>query len=177
MSHSSNKKHTKSSNKEPIQELIIDSEDTYQDLENVFYLHPSHLNMLQTLSSGQFSSVSIKNTDINDINVHVFKNLFSKVKPGTHIEVILNQPILIFQTCEAKQIEANALYAGFINVSINDITYVDNKTQKKMETLSISFDKPDKKSDEKKVNESDLISNHSDISKSSKKGNKNSKKK
>ena len=32
------------------QELIIDSEDTYKDLENVFYIHPSHLNMLKSLS-------------------------------------------------------------------------------------------------------------------------------
>ena len=46
---------------------------------------------------------------------------------------------------DAKQIEANALFAGFSDVKINEITYVDSKTQRKMETLSVTFIKPERK--------------------------------
>ena len=32
------------------QELIIDSEDTYKDLDNISYIHPSHLNMIKSFN-------------------------------------------------------------------------------------------------------------------------------
>ena len=71
------------------QELIIDSEDTYKDLENVFYIHPSHLNMLKSLSSNQFSSVSIKNTNVDDLSAYNLINLYGKVRVGTNVEIII----------------------------------------------------------------------------------------
>ena len=49
MSRHSNQKNqpqTKTQKPKLAQELIIDSEDTYKDLENVFYIHPSHLNII-----------------------------------------------------------------------------------------------------------------------------------
>ena len=46
---------------------------------------------------------------------------------------------------DAKQIEANALFAGFSDVKINEIIYVDSKNQRKMETLCITFVKPERK--------------------------------
>jgi len=147
MSKTSNQKSpSKQPKNDPGKELIIDSEDTYKDLENVFYIHPSHLkNMLDSITPNMISSVSIKNSEVKDINAYILTNLFSKVRKGTHVEVIINQPISILQKYDAKQIEANALYAGFTNVKINDITYVDDKTQNKMNTLSVSFVKADKK--------------------------------
>ena len=173
-------------------ELIIDSEDTYKDLENVFYVHPSHLkNMLDSITPNMISSVSIKNSDVKDINAYILTNLFSKVRKGTQVEVIINQPITILQNYDAKQIEANALYAGFSDVKINDITYVDDKTQNKMNTLSVSFIKADKKyslfgNDENygydynynvNPNINDNSGNNSEINTSSVKGSKSSKKK
>ena len=152
MSHSSNKKPTKSSNKEPIQELIIDSEDTYKEKDNIFYIHPSHLNMLKSISNNQFTSVTIKNSKVDEISSFVLMNLFGKIKVGGKVEMIIYQPISIMQEYDAKEIEANALYAGFIDIKINDITYVD-KNQKKIDTLIISFVKPEKKLPLKNNNE------------------------
>ena len=191
MSKNSNQKsQTKQLKIDQGKELIIDSEDTYKDLENVFYVHPSHLkNMLDSITPNMISSVSIKNSEVKDINAYILTNLFSKVRKGTQVEVIINQPITILQNYDAKQIEANALYAGFTNVKINDITYVDDKTQNKMNTLSVSFIKADKKyslfgNDENynynynvNPNINDNSGNNSEINTSSVKGSKSSKKK
>jgi hypothetical protein len=178
---SNQKNQTKIKNQKPKlgQELIIDSEDTYKDLENVFYIHPSHLNMLKSLSSNQFNSVSIKNTNVDDLNAYNLINLYGKVQVGTNIEIIIYQPVLVLQMYDAKQIEANALYAGFSDIKINEITYVDDKTQRKMETLSVSFVKPERKipnSEENKNNDINESGKNSQMG-SSKKGTRNSKRK
>ena len=59
--------------------------------------------------------------------------------------MIIYQPVLVLQIYDAKQIEANALFAGFLDVKINEIAYVDSKTQRKMETLGVTFVKPERK--------------------------------
>ena len=167
------------------QELIIDSEDTYKDLENVFYIHPSHLNMLKSLSSNQFSSVSIKNTNVDDLSAYNLINLYGKVRVGTNVEIIIYQPVLVLQMYDAKQIEANALFAGFSDVKINEITYVDSKTQRKMETLSVTFIKPERKIPEEynnnknnnNNNNENIVSGNSSVSNSSKRGTKSSRRK
>ena len=46
---------------------------------------------------------------------------------------------------EAKQIEANATLAGFNDIQTKKYSYKNEKTGKKINTLSISFIKPDKK--------------------------------
>ena len=127
------------------EELIIDSEDTYKDLDNISYIHPSHLNMIKSISNNQFTSVSIKNSSVDDISAYALMNLFGKVKTGAKVEMIIHQPISVMQEYDAKQLEANALLAGFADVKINDITYVDSKTQKKINTLSVTFVKPEKR--------------------------------
>ena len=102
--------------------------------------------MLKSLSSNQFSSVSIKNTNVDDLSAYNLINLYGKVRVGTNVEIIIYQPVLVLQMYDAKQIEANALFAGFSDVKINEITYVDSKTQqRKMETLSVTFFKPERK--------------------------------
>ncbi len=132
--------------------LIIDSEDTYKEKDNIFYIHPSHLNMLKSISNNQFTSVTIKNSKVDEISSFVLMNLFGKIKVGGKVEMIIYQPISIMQEYDAKEIEANALYAGFIDIKINDITYVD-KNQKKIDTLIVSFVKPEKKLPLKNNNE------------------------
>ena len=125
--------------------LIIDSEDTYKEKDNIFYIHPSHLNMLKSISNNQFTSVSIKNSSVDDISAYALMNLFGKLKTGAKVEMIIYQPISVMQEYDAKQIEASALLAGFTDVKINDISYVDSKTQKKINTLSVTFVKPEKR--------------------------------
>ena len=148
MSRHSNQKNqpqTKTQKPKLAQELIIDSEDTYKDIDNIFYVHPSHLNMLKSISNNQFTSVSIKNSSVDDISAYALMNLYGKLKTGAKVEMIIYQPITVMQEYDAKQIEASALLAGFTDVKINDITYVDSKTQRKMDTLSVSFVKPEKR--------------------------------
>ena len=149
--------------------LIINSEDTYKEKDNIFYIHPSHLNMLKSISNNQFTSVTIKNSKVDEISSFVLMNLFGKIKVGGKVEMIIYQPISIMQEYDAKEIEANALYAGFIDIKINDITYVD-KNQKKIDTLIVSFVKPEKKLPLKNNNEVNIDVNvSSSDSKNSKK--------
>ena len=111
--------------------LIIDSEDTYKEKDNIFYIHPSHLNMLKSISNNQFTSVTIKNSKVDEISSFVLMNLFGKIKVGGKVEMIIYQPISIMQEYDAKEIEANALYAGFIDIKILMIfTYVWKKSKK-----------------------------------------------
>ena len=101
--------------------------------------------MIKSLTSNQYSRVSIKNTNVDDISAYVLLNLYGKVKVGGQVEIIVYQPVAVMQFYDAKQLEANALLAGFADVKINDTTYVDYKTQRKMETLSVSFIKPERR--------------------------------
>ena len=55
--------------------LIIDSEDTYKEKDNIFYIHPSHLNMLKSISNNQFTSVTIKNSKVDEISSFILMNL------------------------------------------------------------------------------------------------------
>jgi hypothetical protein len=155
-------------------ELIIDSEDTYKDLDNISYIHPSHLSMIKSLSSNQYSRVSIKNTHVDDITPYVLLNLYGKVKVDCQIEIIVYQPVAVMQFYDAKQLEANALLAGFADVKINDTTYVDYKTQRKMDTLSVSFIKPKRRTFE---GENVEVSSTSEVNTSSKKRTNSSRKK
>ena len=80
---------------------------------------------------------------------------------------------------DAKQIEANALFAGFSDVKINEIIYVDSKNQRKMETLCITFVKPERKipnTEENKNNDINESEKNSQMG-SSKKGTRSSRRK
>ena len=45
--------------------------------------------MLKSLSSNQFSSVSIKNTNVDDLSAYNLINLYVKVRVGTNVEIII----------------------------------------------------------------------------------------
>ena len=109
--------------------------------------------MLKSISNNQFTSVTIKNSKVDEISSFVLMNLFGKIKVGGKVEMIIYQPISIMQEYDAKEIEANALYAGFIDIKkLMIFTYVD-KNQKKIDTLIVSFVKPEKKLPLKNNNE------------------------
>ena len=178
MSRRSNQKPKEQISKTPKTEyeLIIDSEDTYKDIDNISYIHPSHLNMIKSLSSNQYSRVSIKNTKVDDITPYILLNLYGKLKTDAQIEIIVYQPVAVMQFYDAKQLEANALLAGFSDVKINDTTYVDYKTQRKMDTLSVSFVKPRRRNFEGENVEVN-VSSTSEVNTSSKKRTNSSRKK
>ncbi len=49
--------------------LIIDSEDSYKEKENIFYIHPSYLNMLKSISNNQFTSITFKNSKVDETSL------------------------------------------------------------------------------------------------------------
>ena len=77
--------------------LIIDTSDTYSNIENYFYINPSNLAKIKSLSSEQFSSVIIKNTKIDLITPLILTNLFTKMKINGKGEIIISEPISVMQ--------------------------------------------------------------------------------
>ena len=126
-------------------ELIIDSEDTYGGLDNIFYVHPSHLNTIKSLQNNQFTSVKIKNTPVDDITPFFLLNLFTKMKVGATAEIIIYEPVSVMQVYDARQVEANAKLAGFADIKVNERNYVDSVSQKKSDTLVVTFVRPAKR--------------------------------
>ena len=53
--------------------------------------------MIKSLTSNQYSRVSIKNTNVDDISAYVLLNLYGKVKVGGQVEIIVYQPVAVMQ--------------------------------------------------------------------------------
>lgn len=132
-------------------ELIVDSEDTYQDVENVFYIHPQRLSLLRCLTDGQFVSCTVKSSPVDCLTSMNFSYILRKLKPNATCEIIVYQPISVMQEYDAKQIEANAKLAGFSDFEVVQHDFVDSKTDKKFKTLAVTCTKPVKNPDEIEV--------------------------
>lgn len=125
-------------------EIIVDNEDTYLDVPNVFYIHPQRLALIRTVGDNQFVSCLIKNSPIDSLGSMNFAYILRKLKVKASCEVIISQPITVMQEFDAKQVEANAKLAGFDEFEINPVEFVD-KNDRKFKTLSVTFVKPEKK--------------------------------
>ena len=123
-------------------ELIVDNEDTYIDVDNVFYMNPNRLSLLRCVSDSQFVSCTIKNTTIDCLSSINFSYILRKLKPNANCEIIICQPITVMQMYDAKQVEANAKLAGFTKFEISEFDFVDSKTDMKFKTLAVTFVKP-----------------------------------
>ncbi len=132
-------------------ELIVDKEDTYLDVDSVFYVNPQRLPLLRCLQDNLFVSCVIKNSPIDNLTSLNFSYILRKLKPNSSCEVIIYQPISVMQEFDAKQVEANAKLAGFTSFETNAVEFVDSKTDKKFKTLSVSFVRPVKNPNEVEV--------------------------
>ena len=132
-------------------ELIVDNEDIYQESDNVFYTHPSRLGMVRCLKDNQFSSCTIRHSSIDCLSSLNFSYIARKLTVGSVCEVIIYQPITVMQEFDAKQVEAHAKLAGFVNFDTREEELVDNKTNKKFKTLIVSFEKPLKNPNEVEI--------------------------
>lgn len=132
-------------------ELIVDSEDTYLDVENVFYIHPERLALAKCLQDNQFMSCTIKNSRVECLSSMNFSYILRKLKPNATCEIIIYQPISVMQEYDAKQVEANAKLAGFTDFETYSHDFVDSKTDKKFKTLAVTCIKPVKNPDEVEV--------------------------
>jgi hypothetical protein len=132
--------------------LVVDSIDKYND-DNIYYVQPKRFSSIQYLQNNFFSKCKIQNSNIDLLTPFAFLNLFSKLKKNANTEIIIDQPVSVMQEYDARQVIANAQMAGFTNIKTTDTQYIEPRTQKKIDTLCVSFTKPEKKEfDEEKLN-------------------------
>ena len=132
--------------------LVVDSIDKYND-DNIYYVQPKRFSSIQYLQNNFFSKCKIQNSNIDLLTPFAFLNLFSKLKKNANTEIIIDQPVSVMQEYDARQVIANAQMAGFTNIKTTDTQYIEPRTQKKIDTLCVSFIKPEKKEfDEEKLN-------------------------
>lgn len=125
--------------------LIIDTSDKYSNLENYFYINPLNLSKIKSLSSDQFSKVIIKNTKVELITPLFLTNLFAKMKIKGKGEIIISEPISVMQSYEAKIIIANLKIGGFDEIQLNESLFYDERVNKKIPTLSVTFIRNEKR--------------------------------
>ncbi len=123
-------------------ELYVDSEDTYIELENIYYIHPKRLGQVRCLSDNQFNSCKIKNSSVECLTSMNFNFILRKLKPKAKCQIVILQPISVMQEYDARQVEANARLAGFTNIEVVEFENVDSKTNKKSKTLAVNCVKP-----------------------------------
>jgi hypothetical protein len=132
--------------------LVVDSIDKYND-DNIYYVQPKRFSSIQYLQNNFFSKCKIQNSKIDLLTPFAFLNLFSELKKNANTEIIIDQPVSVMQEYDARQVIANAQMAGFTNIKTTDTQYIEPRTQKKIDTLCVSFTKPEKKEfDEEKLN-------------------------
>ena len=122
--------------------LIIDKTDNYSQMENYFYINPSNLNKIKSLSNEQFELAKIKNIKPQEITPLFLTILFTKMKINGTVEVLISEPISVMQSYEAKIIEANAKIGGFTDIKTIDSLFLDERKNKKIPTLSVTFKRP-----------------------------------
>ena len=125
--------------------LIIDKSDNYSHLENYFYINSSNLLKIKNLSNEQFSTVTIKNTKVELITPLFLTNLFAKMKIKGKGEIIISEPISVMQSYEAKIIIANLKIGGFDEIKLNESLFFDERVNKKIPTLSVTFIRSEKR--------------------------------
>ena len=125
--------------------LIIDKSDNYSHLENYFYINSSNLLKIKNLSNEQFSIVTIKNTKVELITPLFLTNLFAKMKIKGKGEIIISEPISVMQSYEAKIIIANLKIGGFEEIKLNESLFFDERVNKKIPTLSVTFIRSEKR--------------------------------
>ena len=125
-------------------ELIVDSEDNYLNSSSVFYIHPQRLSLIRTAQDKVFCSALIKNCQVDYLSSTNFSYIVRKMVIGAPIEIIINQPLKVMQSYDAKQVEANMKFAGFSNFRMVETNFVDPKSGIKYLTLLISAVRPEK---------------------------------
>lgn len=121
--------------------LIIDSKPHVSE-EGILYLGAGEMSKSGLLNQGRFSSCTIRNTDVDEIRPSALLGLFTALKPGSKVEVVLSNPILVMQPYEAKMVEANAKLAGFEQIRCVESGYYDEESRRRVETTNVTFVKP-----------------------------------
>lgn len=114
-----NNKHV--SDEESKIELVIDNTDRYLDkVDSVVYFHNKRMIQLFNIREKTFDSVLIRNTSVEDITSLALKYIAMSMKVDSNLTVVIENPLTVMQIHDAKQIEANAVLAGFASIEIVD---------------------------------------------------------
>lgn len=126
----------------PLQ-LVIDSEDKYLDNpESVIYFNKKRILQVNNLRDRTFDSVLIKNSSVEDVSSLALKYIIKTMKVDAKLTVIIGNPLTVMQPYDAKQVEANAVLAGFTEIEIID--YEDDSDKNSFKTKAVIAIKPEK---------------------------------
>lgn len=122
--------------------LVIDGEDTYREQPEVFYIHPCRIFSIRCVANNTFEGCTVQNSPVKDLSALNLVQVMEKMQPESTIEIIVDQPIVVMQDYDAKQIEANLKLAGFQDVTISKGEY--EKEGKTIATKKLTGKKPEK---------------------------------
>jgi hypothetical protein len=120
--------------------LAIDSVNDYSDSQNIFHIHPQKIQQTECLAEGFFEGAVVKNTATDVLTSKNLFNIYKVLKSNKSLEIYLDQPILVMQEFDVKQIESNAKLAGFNNISVKQSSV--NSNGKVTKTMLITLVKP-----------------------------------
>lgn len=118
--------------------LIVDSNDVYEESDELYYVNPKRIKTIAPLNSNVFSQATVKNVPVDFLTAVNLNIILKKLNYECSIEVIINQPLKVMLQYDAKQVEANLKMAGYANISIND--YEDDK----IKTVAVTGIRPSK---------------------------------
>jgi hypothetical protein len=120
--------------------LAIDSVNDYSDSQNVFHLHPQKIKQVECLAENFFEGAVVKNTATDTLASKYLFNIYKVLKSNKALQIYIDQPILVMQDFDVKQIESNAKLAGFNNISVKSASINSNGVVTK--TMLITLTKP-----------------------------------
>ena len=105
-------------------------------------IHPAHLLSASTLDDNFFDNV--KNSPAEYLKAAGLFHIFRALKSGGVLEVTVNQPIVVMQSLDASEIEANCRLAGFNDIREESYSSYEKKNGKesKIETSKLTMVKP-----------------------------------
>lgn len=122
-------------------ELLINNEDNYKGLKNLYYLPCDRIEHIRYLNNETFSGCYIRNTATNLLTTLNFSFINQKLKDGAVVEVIIDQPIKVMQKQDERLIKMNALNAGFGTFETKEEKFVEPLTDINYSSLVITFKK------------------------------------
>lgn len=96
--------------------LYIDGKDQHLEEDNALVIHPKKLGLANCFEKSSFDKVIIKNSPTEFLKSLGFFNIARALKEGGICEIYVDQPIVVMQSLEKDEIEANAKLGGFSNI-------------------------------------------------------------
>jgi hypothetical protein len=122
-------------------ELLINNEDSYKGLNNIYYLPSDRIEHIRYLNDETFSGCYIRNTPTELLTTLKLSFLNQKLKDQAVVEIIIDQPIKVMQKQDERLIKMNALYAGFGSFDTKEEKFVEPLTDINFSSLVMTFKK------------------------------------